>query len=102
MTETVKMCQNGQKSVFEFDLLAPFTTTKYGFCCGKEPFSICPVKDCYVTDDRNYLEDVSKYDVIQFHQRSTYHWDLPKKRSPHQRYIMWYMESAANPYGFVR
>ena len=79
-----------------------YGSTKYGFCCGRNPFSVCPVKDCYITDNREYLKDVDKYDVIQFHQRSTNENDLPGKRSPHQRYIMWYMESAAYPFGFVR
>ena len=79
-----------------------YGTKKYGFCCGEKPFSVCPVKDCYVTDDRKYLDNVAQYDVIQFHQRSMDAEDLPEKRSSRQRYIMWYMESAAYPFGFHR
>ena len=76
--------------------------TKYGFCCGKAPFLECQVKDCYITDDRSALTSVDKFDLIQFHQRSLTSQDLPEKRSPHQRYMMWYMESASYPFGFKR
>ena len=79
-----------------------YGSTKYGFCCGTTPFLDCPVKDCFVTDDRSVVENVEDFDVIQFHQRSLAWYDLPKKRSPHQRYIMWYMESASYPFGFQR
>ena len=80
-----------------------YGSTKYGFCCGKEPFSICPdIKDCYVTDNRSLLHNVNQFDAIQFHQRSISKHDLPKNRSSHQRYIMWYLESASYPFGFSR
>jgi hypothetical protein len=73
-----------------------------GFCCGQKPFLNCPVKDCVVTDDRKYLNNVDHFDAIQFHQRSMDRNDLPQNRSSHQRYIMWYMESASYPFGFHR
>ena len=80
-----------------------YGTTTYNFCCGKEPFSSCPgIKDCYVTNNRSLLKNVNQFDVIQFHQRSITKRDLPKHRASHQRYIMWYMESASYPFGFSR
>ena len=79
-----------------------YGSTKYGFCCGEEPFAECPEKNCYVTDDRTLLKNVEQYDAIQFHQRSMLANDLQQKRSSHQRYMMWYMESAAYPLGFQR
>ena len=77
-----------------------YGSKNYGVCCGNEPFQECKVKNCYFTDDKNYLDSVDKYDLIQFHQRSTYSNDLPKKRSPDQIYMMWMFESAAYPFGF--
>ena len=80
-----------------------YGSTKYGFCCGKKPFLACPdIKDCYVTDNRSLLSNVDQFDAIQFHQRTIELVDLPKHRSSHQRYIMWYMESASYPFGFHR
>ena len=79
-----------------------YGSTRYGFCCGEKPFLNCPVKNCYVTDDREFLNNVDQFDAIQFHQRSMNANDLPQNRSSHQRYIMWYMESAAYPVGFHR
>ena len=81
---------------------AAYGSTRYGFCCGESPFKNCPVKNCYVTDDRNLLENVDQFDAIQFHQRTIDANDLPKNRSSYQRYIMWYMESASYSLGFDR
>ena len=48
----------------------------------------------------NYL--FSQFDAILFHQRSLSKTDLPKIRKPEQKYIMFMLESAAYPFGFVR
>jgi len=50
----------------------------------------CPVWQCETTDNRASPES---YDAVVFHQRSWYTSDLPKKRSPHQRYVFWSRES---------
>lgn len=100
----VFICHNIEESKLKYILFwnEAYGSTKYGFCCGKQPFSVCPVKDCYITDDRKILKDIAQFDAIQFHQRSMDAEDLPSKRAPSQRYIMWYMESAAYPLGFDR
>ena len=75
----------------------------YGVCCGSKPFEVCEYKNCYMTNDRSYLnKSVDEFDLIHFHQRSTSKHDLPKKRSPHQIYTHWMMESASYPFGFHR
>ena len=75
----------------------------YGVCCGSQPFEVCEYKNCYMTNDRSYLnKSVDEFDLIHFHQRSTSKHDLPKKRSPHQIYTHWMMESASYPFGFHR
>ena len=79
-----------------------YGSTKYGFCCGSQPFSVCPIKNCYVTDNRSLLESVDQFDAIQFHQRTINDKDLPPIRKRNQKYIMWYMESADYPLGFDR
>ncbi|KAI5651305.1 glycosyltransferase family 10 (fucosyltransferase) c-term domain-containing protein [Phthorimaea operculella] len=58
----------------------------------------CPYTNCYVTDDRNYLGDYTKFDVIAFSgpQVRTYaKGALPQKRSPHQKYVFASIESSA-------
>ena len=35
------------------------------------------------------------YDAVVFHLRTWNRHDLPQRRSPHQRYVAWLMESAA-------
>lgn len=44
----------------------------------------------------------SQYDAILFHQRSLSKTDLPQKRKAQQKYIMYMLESASYPFGFVR
>ncbi len=75
-----------------------------GFEHGREAFFKfkCPETRCVTTDDRSYLDDVSKFDAIMIHQRSVNLQDLPKKRSPHQRYVYWVMESAQYPFMDIR
>ena len=97
--------QDGKKSTKQKYILfwnEAYGSTKYGFCCGTQPFSVCPIKNCYVTDNRSLLESVDQFDAIQFHQRTINHMDLPQIRNKNQRYIMWYMESADYPLGFDR
>ena len=77
-----------------------YGSTKYGVCCGRKPFAKCKVKDCHMTDKRDLLKDVTKYNLIQFHQRSIVDYDLPRERSPNQRYMMWMMESASYLFSF--
>ena len=49
-----------------------YGSTEYGFCCGQNPYFEfeCPVKNCYVTNNRSFLSSVDQFDAILFHQRS--------------------------------
>ncbi len=47
---------------------------------------------CETSDNRT---DVQDYDAVVFHLRSWTRHDLPKRRSSHQRYVGWIMESPA-------
>ena len=49
-----------------------------------------------------FLFCFSQYDAILFHQRSLSKTDLPQKRKAEQKYIMYMLESASYPFGFVR
>ena len=55
----------------------------------------CPETRCYVTANRSYFDDVSKFDALIIHQRGIKWNDMPKKRSPHQRYVHWMLEPAS-------
>ncbi|CAH0555819.1 unnamed protein product [Brassicogethes aeneus] len=59
-------------------------------------FKDCPVRNCYATSNK-LLMPIEKFDALMFHG---YEYDSlkkkPKKRSPHQRYIFFNLESAAN------
>ncbi|KAI9559152.1 hypothetical protein GHT06_015941 [Daphnia sinensis] len=50
----------------------------------------CPVWQCETTLDRTKIRQA---DAVVFHLRSWRKNDLPKQRSPHQRYIFWSRES---------
>jgi alpha-1,3-fucosyltransferase len=52
----------------------------------------CPVWRCETSDNRT---DVQNYDAIVFHLRTWNQKDLPKRRSPHQRYVFFSLESPA-------
>jgi alpha-1,3-fucosyltransferase len=52
----------------------------------------CPVWQCETSDNRT---DVQNYDAIVFHLRTWNKRDLPKRRSPHQRYVFFSLESPA-------
>ena len=51
----------------------------------------CPVWQCETSDNRTAVEE---YDALIFHLRSWTKDDLPKVRSPNQRYVFWSIESA--------
>jgi alpha-1,3-fucosyltransferase len=59
----------------------------------------CQYTNCFVTSDKNYLGDVSKFDVIAFagtEMGASNNAKLPQKRSPHQKYAFTNIESAGN------
>lgn len=66
----------------------------YGVGIGKDALrnAGCPVWQCETSIDRSHVQT---YDAVLFHLRSWTRADLPRKRSPHQRYIFWSIESAA-------
>lgn len=57
----------------------------------------CPHVNCFVTSDRNYLGDYTKFDVIAFAGPEVIHTsqnNLPQRRSPHQKYAFASIESS--------
>lgn len=63
----------------------------------------CSYTNCFVTSNRTYLGDYTKFDVIafagpevRFMQTPGYPDRLPEKRSQHQRYVFASIESAEN------
>ena len=58
----------------------------------------CPKERCYATPNRTFVP-IDKFDAIVFHPRASSFRlnDLPKWRSPHQRYVYWVMESSCYP-----
>lgn len=59
----------------------------------------CPYTNCYSTGNRDYLGDVTKFDVVAFNGPQVYLYRkelLPKTRSPHQKYVFGTIESADN------
>lgn len=81
-----------------------YGSKKYGFDHGNKRFVDynCKVQNCVTTDNRKMFDNVNKFDVIIFHQRSMSKGDMPnqKDRRPEQRYIHWMMEAPAYLYGW--
>lgn len=74
---------------------APF----YYYGKGQEAFikNNCSHINCFVTDDRKFFNSkITEFDAIVFNGRNLNSLDLPKERSPHQRYVYMMMESADN------
>ncbi|CAH0551896.1 unnamed protein product [Brassicogethes aeneus] len=59
-------------------------------------FKDCPVNNCYTTRDKN-LMPIEQFDALIFHgYQYEFRFGKPDKRSPHQHYIFFNMESAGN------
>ena len=73
---------------------------EYDIGHGREPFYKykCPETRCVATANRTYLPSVDQFDAVLIHQRSFDWQDLPKKRSPKQRWIHWCVEAAQYVY----
>lgn len=56
----------------------------------------CEFQNCYITDNVNYFDDVTDYDVILFNAIDIYNVDLPYLRSDNQIYVFITTDSAAN------
>ncbi|XP_046638191.1 alpha-(1,3)-fucosyltransferase C-like [Daphnia pulicaria] len=55
----------------------------------------CPVWQCETSTNRTNVHD---YDAVIFHMRGSWNPnDLPKRRTPQQRYVFWILESAGWP-----
>jgi len=77
-------------------LYTPFFIQKdWYFGLGQEPFVShkCPVQNCFVTNNPNYLANQSDYDAILFHLRNFKNFPDPMLRTPNQVYVMFLMES---------
>lgn len=71
----------------------PFNLLQHGQTSFIE--SSCEYINCYVTADRKYFEDISKFDVILFSSfRMERFPNLPTSRSPKQKYIFASIEPA--------
>ncbi len=56
-------------------------------------YTIQTFSRCYATDNRHYLPSVDQFDALLIHQRGIEWGDMPKSRSPKQRWIHWNIES---------
>ena len=68
--------------------------------CGKESFSQCEVKDCFLTFDKNLLPSMGDFAAVIFHPRMTARSSILENgidRQPHQKFVFWIMESPAYP-----
>lgn len=66
---------------------------------GQEEFikKSCKHNNCYVSDNENYLGDITKFDVVAFNGPEIVYMSdtmLPQKRSPHQKYAFASIESS--------
>ena len=52
----------------------------------------CPIHKCYTTDNRTLIA-TEEFDAIVFHLRTFFKTDSPSVRRPHQRYVLWSIES---------
>ncbi|XP_063887950.1 alpha-(1,3)-fucosyltransferase C-like [Scylla paramamosain] len=108
LAQTTGGTQLGEASGVEAQLL-PIKTilvwtfgyggTTMGFGEGQAPFKTagCEVDACLITGNRT-LVPLDAFDAIMFHFRSLKADNLPDKRSPHQRWVFWEMESASYVY----
>lgn len=56
----------------------------------------CEFQNCYITDNTDYFDDVTDYDVILFNAIDIYEVDLPHLRSDNQIYVFITTDSAKN------
>lgn len=56
----------------------------------------CSFTNCYIVAHRNYFDSLFEYDAIVFHGPNIKMDDLPKERSPTQKYVFASMESSEN------
>ncbi len=53
----------------------------------------CPETRCYTTSNRSFLPNIEDFDALLIHERGIKLDDLPKARSPHQRFEVWLVSS---------
>ena len=68
---------------------------------GSATFEECPVSNCVITKDRQYLSSISEFDAILFHYKDidmlkTSQLPNQKHRRSNQRYVMYFSESPLN------
>lgn len=60
-------------------------------------FRECEYQNCYITDDIEYFEDITDFDVLLMNVKCLNEtFSLPYKRSRHQKYVFVALESSAN------
>lgn len=60
-------------------------------------FRECAYQNCFVTDDADYFEDITDFDVLLMNVKCLNEtFNLPHKRSRHQKYVFVALESSAN------
>ena len=79
-----------------------FDMEDYEFGFGHSPFLAhnCPVTNCWATNNRTALGSLGDFDAVLFHMRDMPHSPISvpnqRRRKPHQRYVMFLMESPQN------
>lgn len=67
----------------------------FGQTMNEEFFNECPVTDCIITADRNYMEQ-QKFDAVIFNAAEFHpNYKFPRVRSPHQLLVFGVFESPA-------
>ena len=93
--------ENGLKYIL---LYTPYFQQKdWYFGLGHEPFvnHRCEVRNCFVTNNPDYLENQSDYDAILFHMRDFKRFPDQTLRRSGQVYVMFLMESPLNSQSFA-
>ncbi|XP_042217518.1 alpha-(1,3)-fucosyltransferase C-like [Homarus americanus] len=76
-----------------------YGTKTMSFGYGRAPFvtAQCEVDTCMMTANRSFVP-LQEFDALIFHFRAVERDKLPQRRSPHQRWVFWEVESASYIY----
>ncbi|CAG9786048.1 unnamed protein product [Diatraea saccharalis] len=89
-------------SIYILEWTSPYTEPFAFLGHGHEGFKKrgCRYTNCYITSDRSYLKDITKFDVVIFHgpeiNKKKDMANMPAIRSPHQKFVFVSMESSHN------
>ena len=105
-TTNGEILENATMNTYDFNITkkilfyTPYHAKNFTFILGNMPFNGCPVANCFVTDNKFLLmpTSINQFDAIIFHPRDMTPEKIPKKRLPHQHYVMFMLESAIHDY----